>query len=93
MKIADLDFYLLESPAHEADPPERTLLVRLATATNQEGWGEALVPWRTSELAPRRERALSILAGHYVADIEELLSIEALAPMGLRPRSRWPAGT
>ncbi len=84
MKIADLDFYLLEPPSREADPTERTLLVRLASANNQEGWGEARVPWRASELAPRRERALSVLAGHNVADIEELLSIETLAPSGLR---------
>ena len=93
MKIADLDFYLLEPPSCDADPTERTLLVRLASANSQEGWGEARAPWRASESAPRRERALSVLAGHNVADIEELLSIETLAPSGLAPRSRWPAGT
>ena len=60
------------------------MLLRLTTATGQEGWGETRVPWRTSELAPRREQMLSLLAAHAVADIEELLAIDALVPSGLR---------
>jgi L-alanine-DL-glutamate epimerase-like enolase superfamily enzyme len=87
MKIADLDFYLLAP--HPARPPEassaeHSLLVRLTTATGQEGWGEARVPWRASELGPRRERILPLLAGHAIADIEELLAIDSVVPAGLR---------
>lgn len=87
MKIADLDFYLLDSRTERhgaGNAAEHSLLVRLTTATGQEGWGEARVPWRSSELAPRRERILPVLAGHAVADIEELLAAEAVAPAGLR---------
>ncbi|HVU89739.1 MAG TPA: enolase C-terminal domain-like protein [Pirellulales bacterium] len=87
MKIADLDFYLLDPHTARHEPTnsaEHSLLLRLTTATGQEGWGEARVPWRASELAPRRERILPVLAGHTVADIEELLAIDAIVPSGLQ---------
>ena len=84
MKIADLDFYLLDPAGGSADSPDRTLLVRVATADGREGWGESHTVWRASELAPRRESLLPILAGRAVADVEELLEMEALAPPALR---------
>jgi L-alanine-DL-glutamate epimerase-like enolase superfamily enzyme len=84
MKIADLDFYLLDPAGGAAESADRTVLVRLSTASGQEGWGEARIGWRASELAPRRESLLPILAGRNVADIEELLELDGLAPSGLR---------
>ncbi len=87
MKIADLDLYLLDACAARHDPThsaEHSLLLRLTTATGQEGWGESHVSWRTNELLPRRERILPVLAGHAITDIEELLAIDALVPSGLR---------
>ncbi|HEY4308972.1 MAG TPA: enolase C-terminal domain-like protein [Pirellulales bacterium] len=84
MKIADLDFFLLDPTARGAEGAERPLLVRLATSNGQEGWGEAHIAWRASELALRREHVLPLLAGHNVVDVEELLTKEALAPAGLR---------
>ncbi|HEY1601441.1 MAG TPA: mandelate racemase/muconate lactonizing enzyme family protein [Pirellulales bacterium] len=84
MKIADLDFYLLDPAGGGADSPERTLLVRVVTADGREGWGESHCVWRASELAPRRESLLPILAGRSVSAVEELLEMEALAPPALR---------
>ena len=58
MKIADLDFYLLDPAGSTADSAERTVLVRLATASGQEGWGEARIGWRKrAGPAPRQPAA------------------------------------
>jgi len=84
MKIVDVDFYLLDPTGDSAHADERTLLLRLSTTANLEGWGEARVFWRPSEVAPRRERLLPILAGRSVAAIEELLELDPTMPPGLR---------
>jgi len=90
MKIADLEFFLLRPTAAglelgaSSEPVERTLLVRVATANGEEGWGEARTAWRANELSARRDSALPTLAGHNVADVEELLAADGLAPPGMR---------
>jgi L-alanine-DL-glutamate epimerase-like enolase superfamily enzyme len=83
MIISDLEFYLVEIPC-EAVAPVRTVLVRLATDTGQEGWGEAQLEWRPGELEARRDALLPILMGRKVFDIEELITLDALRPAALR---------
>ena len=41
MKINDLEFYLVEISRTESRDPVRSLLVRLATDSGREGWGES----------------------------------------------------
>jgi len=84
MIISDLDFYLVEVPCNGRHSPIRSLIVRLATESGLEGWGEAQIGWRASELIPRRDILLPILAGRSVCDIEELLCLEALRAAPLR---------
>jgi muconate cycloisomerase len=84
MKINDLELYLVAIGRSDTANPTRCLLVRIATATGVEGWGEAGVNWRVDELAARREALLAVLAGRSIYDIEELHTIEALAPAPLR---------
>ena len=84
MYIADLEFNLVEAPRAGSLPPVRSLLVRLVADSGREGWGEAWVPWRPSELAARRQWLLPFLAGRSVFDIEELHTLEALSSAGLR---------
>ena len=79
MRIADLEFHLVEVPQTDQLPPVRSLLVRLCTDDGLEGWGEGAVAWRPSELLPRREFLLPVLSGRSVFDIEELAALEALA--------------
>lgn len=84
MRIHDLEFSLVEIGRTNAEPPIRSLLVRLTTDRGREGWGEAGVAWREGELAARREVLLPVLAGRSVYDIEELHLLEALADPPLR---------
>ncbi len=84
MKIADVDFYLLDPTRGADERAQRTMLVRLATATGEHGWGELRTNWRPSELGPRRDNLLPILAGRNVADVEELLAMEEIGPSSLR---------
>ena len=84
MIISDLDFYLVEVPCDGRSLPVRSLVVRLATESGLEGWGEGPIGWRASELIPRREMLLPILAGRSVCDIEELLCLEGLRSDPLR---------
>ena len=84
MIISDLEFYLVEVPCNGRHLPVRSLVVRLATESGLEGWGEGPVGWRASELIPRREMLLPVLAGRSVCDIEELLCLEALRSAPLR---------
>jgi L-alanine-DL-glutamate epimerase-like enolase superfamily enzyme len=83
MIISDLEFYLVEIPCEEA-APVRTVLVRLGTDTGLEGWGEAQLDWRASELEARRDTLLPVLMGRSVFDIEDLLGLEVLRPAALR---------
>ncbi len=82
--ISDLEFYLVEVPRVGQNLPVRSLLVRLSTDAGLQGWGEAPVAWRPTELAARRELLLPILAGRSIFDIEELLGLEALEHAPLR---------
>ncbi len=84
MRIADLDFHLVEVPRTDQLPPVRSLLVRLATDDGLEGWGEGAVSWRPNELLQRRDFILPSLAGRSVFDVEELHAVEALASPPLR---------
>jgi L-alanine-DL-glutamate epimerase-like enolase superfamily enzyme len=84
MIISDLEFYLVEVPCNGRDRPIRSLVVRLATESGLEGWGEGPCNWGASELVPRREMLWPSLAGRSVADIEELLRLEALRSPPLR---------
>ncbi len=84
MRISDLELFLVSPPRDSLAARPPTLLVRLVTVSGVEGWGEADVRWRPSELAPRREALLPVLAGRSVFDIEELLRIDSLASAPLR---------
>jgi len=84
MTISDLEFHLVEIACDGREAPLRSLLVRLATDAGLEGWGEAQLGWRPSELAPRRDVLLPILTGRSLYDIEELLELEALKIAPLR---------
>ncbi len=84
MKINDLEFYLVAVGQTESAAPVRSLLVRITTTSGLEGWGESGLAWRVGELAARREALLAVLAGRSVYDIEELHTMEALAPPPLR---------
>ena len=84
MKINDLEFYLVEIARTELEEPVRSLLVRLATDTGAEGWGEAGLQWRAGELPARRKALLPVLAGRSIFDIEDLLALEVLGSPPLR---------
>jgi L-alanine-DL-glutamate epimerase-like enolase superfamily enzyme len=84
MRIADLEFHLVEVPRTGNLPSVRSLLVCLSTDDGLEGWGEGAVTWRPSELSPRRDFLLPSLAGRSIFDVEELHTIEALASPPLR---------
>jgi L-Ala-D/L-Glu epimerase len=84
MKINDLEFYLVEIARTESQDPVRSLLVRLATDSGLEGWGEATLGWRPGELAARRAALLPVLAGRSMFDIAELLTLEVLKDPPLR---------
>ncbi|MHB1037087.1 MAG: mandelate racemase/muconate lactonizing enzyme family protein [Pirellulales bacterium] len=78
MKISDLEFFLVRIERDGTDVPVRSLLVRLATDSGLEGWGEAHIGWRPAELGPRRTAILSTLAGRSIFDVEELLELDAV---------------
>jgi len=84
MKISDLEFFLVEPRRRGGEPSPRSLLVRLATASGEEGWGEARSSWRPAELTARRDALLPALAGRSVFDVEELVELDALSPAPLR---------
>lgn len=83
-KISDLEFYLVEVPRSGASPPVVSLLVRLATDQGLEGWGESHLPWRSGELAARRDALLPVLAGRSVFDLVDLVELDSLAQPALR---------
>jgi L-alanine-DL-glutamate epimerase-like enolase superfamily enzyme len=84
MTISDLEFYLVEMEHGGRDTPIRSLLVRLATESGLEGWGETQLAWRVAELPLRRESLLAVLAGRSVFDVEDLITLEALRSAPLR---------
>ena len=78
MKISDLEFLKVAVPGNGPSGPVRALLVRIVTERGLEGWGEAELTWRHTELEPRREMLLATLAGRSIFDIEELLRLDVL---------------
>jgi len=84
MKISDLELLLVEGSGGNQENQTRSLLVRLTTAANLEGWGEASAAWRSDELAARRNALLPVLVGRSVFDIEELLALDELRDPALR---------
>lgn len=82
--ISDLEFYRVEIPCTGQHAPIWSLVVRLATDSGMEGWGEARVPWRPYELAGRRDALLPVLAGRRIYDIEDLLTLVPLSFAPLR---------
>ncbi len=83
MKISDLEFYLVAVPRSDVPDKVRSVLVRLASDTGHEGWGEAHLDWRPAELEARRDALLPLLSGRSVYDVEELVELDALRPVGL----------
>jgi L-alanine-DL-glutamate epimerase-like enolase superfamily enzyme len=84
MTINDLELFMVERPSDTTDPSICSMLIRLVTETGLSGWGEAVVPWRTSELTARRDVLLPILTGRSVFEIEELLGQQSLRPRPLQ---------
>jgi glucarate dehydratase len=84
MIISDLEFSRVQIGCTGRPAPIGSLVVRLATDAGLEGWGEANLPWRPAELPARRDALLPVLAGRSIFDVEELLTLEALASAPLR---------
>lgn len=82
--ITDIELFLVQAPVAEADTPVRTVLFHLVSDLGTDGWGEAQLAWRPTELTARREMLLNILAGRSVFDLEELGEIPSLRPAALR---------
>ncbi len=84
MNISDLEFTLVEMAHVGSQQRLRRVLVRLATDSGLEGWGESELNWRAAELSARRDVLLPVLAGRSIFDIEELHTLEPLSPPPLR---------
>jgi muconate cycloisomerase len=84
MKISDLELCLVELPRVRPLSPLRRMLVRLATESGWEGWGETDPLWRPGRLPAWQQHLLSALVGRSVYDIEELLRLDVLADRSLR---------
>lgn len=84
MKISDLELYLVEMPRRESGDSVRSVLVRLASVSGVEGWGESAVDWQAAELPGRRDALLTMLGGRSIFDIQELHALEALRSAPLR---------
>jgi L-alanine-DL-glutamate epimerase-like enolase superfamily enzyme len=78
MKIRDVEFYVVQIDRGGGNEPVRSLLVCLSSDCGEEGWGEASLPWRLTELAPRRDTLLPSLEGRSVFDVEELGALDAV---------------
>lgn len=84
MKIADIEFYLVEVPRGATAPPVRSLVAKLTSDQGVEGWGEGGLDWRPAELVARRAALLPALVGHSLFNIAELAASDALASNELR---------
>lgn len=82
--LNDLEFYRVRIGCTGQVAPVWSLIVRLATDSGLEGWGEARVGWRPAEMPARRDALLPLLVGRSIFDIEDLLSLDALASAPLR---------
>ncbi len=81
MTISDLELFLIELPA--SGGAVRSLVVRVATDSGREGWGETRAPLRPGQLAARRGGLLAVLAGREASAIESILALDALADRAL----------
>lgn len=84
MKIADVEFALIELRRRVRPANVRRLMVRMTADNGLVGWGEARSIWRSEELAARRQAVLAILAGRSVYEIEELAILDTLADRSIR---------
>jgi len=84
MKINELEFYLVQIQRSQSEKPVRRLLVRLATDSGLEGWGESGLRWRATQLPGRRNALMSVLGGRSIFDIEELHTLKVLSDGPLR---------
>lgn len=84
MNITDLEFFLVEIERPSGGAAVRSLLVRVATDQDIDGWGESRGDWRAGELAARRDVLLPTLAGRNISDIEELIRLDVLDAAPLR---------
>lgn len=84
MKIADVEFTLIELRRRVRPASVRRLMIRMTTDSGLTGWGEARSIWRSEELPARREAILAILAGRSVYEIEELGILDTLADRSIR---------
>ncbi len=82
--IGDLELFVVELECRGLESPLRSMLLRLAADTGQEGWGECVCIWRPSELEARRGSLLGTLSGRSVFDLEEMLALEAVSMPSLR---------
>ncbi len=82
--VSDLELYLVELECSGLEQPVRSMLMRLAADSGEEGWGESPSGWRPAEMDARRDALLAAIAGRSVFDVEELLGLEALASAPLR---------
>ena len=78
MKISDLELVIVETDRRDGGPPARSVLLCLTTDSGCEGWGEAPLKWRVSELSDRRRALLAGLASRSVFDIEEMVELDIL---------------
>jgi L-Ala-D/L-Glu epimerase len=81
VNISDLELFLIELPA--SGGAIRSLVLRLATDTGLEGWGETRKSWWAGELPARRKGLLATLVGREVHDIESILALDACADRAL----------
>lgn len=84
IRLADLEFFLVELPALGLASASRSVVVRLACDAAHEGWGEAVLPWRAGELASRRDTLLPILAGRSIFEVASLVELDTLDSPALR---------
>jgi len=82
--INDVEFSLVEVGRTQSDQPIRSLLVRLSTDSDLEGWGESYTGWTATELPARRDALLMAVVGRSIFDIEDLLGLELLSSARLR---------
>lgn len=80
MRLCDIEFLLTKLDPLSQGMSDRLVLVRVQTDDGVDGWGEAPLPWRVSELARRREQLLPTLAGRNILDIAELAELDVLTP-------------
>jgi L-alanine-DL-glutamate epimerase-like enolase superfamily enzyme len=83
MRISDIEFYLLSLDAPSVPRGAQSLLVRVATESMLEGWGESCVSWTAGQLEGQRQAVLAAMVGHNIFDIEEALALDALADAAL----------